>query len=94
MSTRVMLVAVALLGAACRPSEDTPRAPASAAARAADANAALLAESEVRDQDIEFYARRVEGDPSGAIDLARLASLYLQRSRETGDPGDAVRAEE
>ncbi len=27
------------------------------------------------------------------MDLARLAGLYLQRSRETGDPRDAVRAE-
>ena len=36
----------------------------------------------------------MKGDPHGAADLARLASLYLQRSRETGDPRDAIRAEE
>src|SRR6185295_16577359 len=35
-----------------------------------------------------------KGDPTGAADLAHLSALYLQRSRETGDPRDAVRAEE
>jgi tetratricopeptide (TPR) repeat protein len=52
-----------------------------------------LSESEVLDLDIEFYKQRAEGDPTGATDLARLAGLYLQRSRETGDPSDALRAE-
>jgi tetratricopeptide (TPR) repeat protein len=51
-------------------------------------------EAEIRDLDIEFYAARVKADPRGAANLARLASLYLQRSRETGDPRDAIRAEE
>lgn len=53
-----------------------------------------LSESDIRDRDIEFYHTRAAADPSGATDLARLASLYLQRSRETGDPRDAIRAEE
>src|SRR6476646_8052533 len=48
----------------------------------------------LRDLDIQFYAERVKGDPNGAANLARLASLYLQRSRETGDPRDAIRAEQ
>jgi tetratricopeptide (TPR) repeat protein len=51
-------------------------------------------EAEVRDRDIEFYQMRAASDPTGAFDLARLASLYLQRSRETGDQRDAARAEE
>jgi len=50
-------------------------------------------ESEIRDLDIEFYAERVKNDPTGATNLARLSALYLQRSRELGDPRDALRAE-
>jgi tetratricopeptide (TPR) repeat protein len=52
-----------------------------------------LSESQVLDLDIEFYKQRADRDPTGATDLARLAGLYLQRSRETGDPSDALRAE-
>jgi tetratricopeptide (TPR) repeat protein len=52
-----------------------------------------LGEAAVRDSDIAFYERRVKRDPSGAMDLARLARLYLQRSRETGDYGDVLRAD-
>jgi tetratricopeptide (TPR) repeat protein len=52
-----------------------------------------LSEPAVRDSDIAFYERRVERDPSGAMDLARLARLYLQRSRETGDYSDVLRAD-
>jgi tetratricopeptide (TPR) repeat protein len=52
-----------------------------------------LTESQVLDLDIGFYKQRADRDPTGATDLARLAGLYLQRSRETGDPSDAVRAE-
>lgn len=50
-------------------------------------------DAEIRDLDIAFYTERARRDPSGASDLARLAGLYLQRSRETGDPHDAVAAE-
>ncbi len=50
-------------------------------------------EAEVRDLDIQFYSARVQRDPTGAIDLARLAQLYLRRSRETGDYEDVLRAE-
>jgi len=47
-----------------------------------------------RDADIAFFARRVAADPIGAADRARLAALYLQRGRETGDFGDYRRAEQ
>jgi tetratricopeptide (TPR) repeat protein len=57
------------------------------------APAAPLSDSEILDRDIEFYKSRADRDPTGATDLARLSGLYLQRSRETGDPADALRAE-
>ncbi|HEV8446445.1 MAG TPA: tetratricopeptide repeat protein [Gemmatimonadaceae bacterium] len=57
------------------------------------APAPRLTEGEVLDLDIEFYKQRADRDPTGATDLARLAGLYLRRSRETGDPSDALRAE-
>jgi tetratricopeptide (TPR) repeat protein len=50
-------------------------------------------ESRVREADIEFYSARAMRDPTGAADLAMLASLYLERGRATGDASDAVRAE-
>ncbi|HVH66349.1 MAG TPA: tetratricopeptide repeat protein [Gemmatimonadales bacterium] len=46
-----------------------------------------------RDADITFYARRVAADPIGAADRSRLAAVYLQRARETGDFADYRRAE-
>jgi len=46
-----------------------------------------------RDADIAFFERRVAADAIGAADRARLAALYLQRGRETGDFGDYRRAE-
>jgi tetratricopeptide (TPR) repeat protein len=54
---------------------------------------APLPEPVVRDSDIAFYRKRANQDPSGAMDLARLARLYLQRARETGDYGDVLRAD-
>ncbi len=50
-------------------------------------------EARIRDADIAFYAARAMRDPTGAADLAMVASLYLERGRATGDPSDAVRAE-
>jgi tetratricopeptide (TPR) repeat protein len=50
-------------------------------------------ESRIREADIAFYMARAHRDPTGAADLAMLASLYLERGRATGDPADAVRAE-
>lgn len=43
---------------------------------------------------IDFYTVRLKADPRAASDRANLAGLYLQRSRETGDYGDVLRAEE
>jgi tetratricopeptide (TPR) repeat protein len=54
---------------------------------------APLSDAQVRDSDIAFYRARAARDPTGAMDLARLARLYMQRARETGDYGDVVRAE-
>jgi tetratricopeptide (TPR) repeat protein len=87
-AARPVIGALALAGAAAVGC--SRRAPAS---RANVAVAPHLTESEVLDLDIEFYKQRADRDPTGATDLARLAGLYLQRSRETGDPSDALRAE-
>ena len=54
---------------------------------------AALTESEVRDRDIAFFTQRAEHDPTGAMDLARLGALYLERGRATGDPRAALHAE-
>lgn len=48
---------------------------------------------EVRNRDIALFEARALADPYSAADRARLASLYLQRSRETGDFDDYRRAE-
>ena len=57
--------------------------------------AAVVAQERwIRDQDIVFYAARAARDPSGAIDLARLGALYLQRYRESGSSSDLASAEE
>lgn len=53
-----------------------------------------LSDLEIRNLDIAFYTTRAERDSQSALDRARLAVLYLQRSRESGDPHDAIRAEE
>jgi tetratricopeptide (TPR) repeat protein len=53
----------------------------------------LPSTSNIRDQDILFYQRRVAGDPTGAIDLAKLGALYLERFRSSGDEADLSDAE-
>jgi tetratricopeptide (TPR) repeat protein len=45
-------------------------------------------------KSIALYNLRLQADPRGAGDRANLAALYLQRSRETGDYGDVLKAEE
>ncbi len=50
-------------------------------------------ESELRDKDIAFYAKRVSEDPGGATDRIALASLLFTRSRITGSAPDLARAE-
>jgi tetratricopeptide (TPR) repeat protein len=52
-----------------------------------------LSEPAIRDSDIVFYRLRAQHDPTGALDLARLARLYMQRARETGNYADVERAE-
>lgn len=59
----------------------------------ARAAAAVAAERTVRTRDVAFYEARAASDPQGAGDRAQLAALYLQRSRETADPDDVLRAE-
>jgi tetratricopeptide (TPR) repeat protein len=56
--------------------------------------ARTLTEEEVRASDIVFYEKRVQSDPSGSLNMAQLAGLYLQRARETANPQDLERAEE
>jgi tetratricopeptide (TPR) repeat protein len=50
-------------------------------------------ESEVRNRDIELYDRRIQEDPSSAIDRFTLARLLFTRSRNTGSTIDLERAE-
>jgi tetratricopeptide (TPR) repeat protein len=87
----VLVAALAVAGAAgvvgCSRSTPTARPVAGAPATAP------LSETAILDLDIDFYKARADRDPTGATDLARLSALYLQRSRETGDPADAIRAE-
>jgi tetratricopeptide (TPR) repeat protein len=52
-----------------------------------------MAQVALRQQDIALFERRVAEDPWGGSDRARLAYLYLQRARETGDFDDFRRAE-
>jgi len=90
VAARAAFGALVVAGAAVAGcSQGTGAARAAATAPAAP----RLSESEVLDLDIEFYKQRADRDPTGATDLARLAGLYLQRSRETGDPSDALRAQ-
>lgn len=60
---------------------------------AASPSAESLAEGEIREKDIALFEMRAKRDPYSALDRARLASLYLQRGRSTGDFGDVLRAE-
>lgn len=53
---------------------------------------AALQEAQVLDADIAFYERRLTEDPSSAADRARISTLYLRRSRETGNYQDVERA--
>jgi len=59
----------------------------SAAARLRADDLAIL------DSRIAFYSARVTREPRGALDLGRLAALYLQRGRQTGSYEDLGRSE-
>jgi tetratricopeptide (TPR) repeat protein len=50
-------------------------------------------EFKARDVDIAFYEKRVREDSSSAADRSRLAQLYAQRARATGNESDYERAE-
>jgi len=64
------------------------------AAEAEDAVAALRAREAARvEADLRFLRGRVAQDPFAAADRARLAGLYAQRARMTGDYQDYLRAE-
>ncbi|HEY7396338.1 MAG TPA: hypothetical protein VH559_15890, partial [Gemmatimonadaceae bacterium] len=77
---QMLLAGVAVMELACGRA-----APAPHDSRTTTAPVPALSDAEVRDKDIEFYGARVERDPTGGMDLARLGALYLERSRETGD---------
>jgi len=63
-------------------------------AQALDAVARLRARETARaEADLRFYQARVAQDPFGAADRAKLAGLYAQRARETGEYEDYLRAE-
>ena len=57
------------------------------------ARAATPSDAALRDADIALFAARAAEDPHSGSDRARLAGLYLQRGRETGDYEDYRRAE-
>lgn len=52
-----------------------------------------MSQADTTTAEIEYFTGRANADPQGASDRARLAGLYLQRSRETGDFEDYRRAE-
>jgi tetratricopeptide (TPR) repeat protein len=86
-SSRLAIVAGAVLvSGAC------DRQPPSAQAAAVVAPART--EAEIRELDIAWFTARAERDPTGATDLAHLGALYLERGRESGDPRDALLAEQ
>ena len=60
----------------------------------AQAMSATAEERAIRNADVTFYESRVAGDPESAEDRTRLATLYLQRARETSDDRDYLRAEQ
>jgi tetratricopeptide (TPR) repeat protein len=85
--TRTVAAAVALAVAAAAAATYVSRHPRATPSRTAPS------EAEIRDRNIEFYAARARRDPTGGFDLARLAALYLRRSREMGSYDDLLRAE-
>lgn len=50
-------------------------------------------ENDVRDRDIEFYAKRIVEDPSSALDRSALSRLLFARARTSGSTTDLDRAE-
>ena len=89
-AARVAAAASVVVIAACGRQQSSARV---AAATRQDA-APLQSDAEIRDRDIEYFLGRAKRDPSGAMDLAHVGALYLARGRETGDPRDAILAEQ
>lgn len=85
MHVAMMAAAFAVAASGCRSTSPTKQTVASAP---------TLTEREIRERDIDFYKQRAEHDPTGAADLAHLGALYLERARDTGDPRDALAAEQ
>ena len=81
-------VGVVVIGACGR-----PQSPAHVAAVSQQITP-LKSDAEIRDLDIQYFMARAQRDPSGAMDLAHLGALHLARGRETGDPRDAILAEQ
>ena len=84
---RAFLAGAVLVSVACG-RQPAPVGPVSVVA------APVRSDAEIRELDIAWLTARAERDPTGAADLARVGALYLERGRETGDPRDALRAEE
>src|SRR4029079_10914756 len=57
---------------------------------AAGENAELASERLSADDDIAFWARRVDANPRDYLSRTQLASQYLRRGREVHNPADAV----
>lgn len=86
---RMLLAAGTVALAACSPPATPARTPASPQHATAPVSAA-----EIRELDIAYFTARADRDPTGGSDLARLGALYLGRARESGDPRDALLAEQ
>lgn len=91
MSTRILVVlaAAAVAGLAAWPVFVTTR---EAQASAVPTPAPVLADYTQRDHLVAFYENAVRKRPDQIV-TRMLASQYLQRFRENGDPGDLTRAE-
>jgi tetratricopeptide (TPR) repeat protein len=84
---RLALISAPIVLAAGGAAAHRPLSPAPAAL------SLVARERLIRDEDIEFYRRRIVADSTGALDLLRLGALYLERARESGDESDLVAAE-
>lgn len=62
-------------------------------ARGGTPPAAPVSAFDLREIEIAFYMDRAARDTLSAADRGRLAALYLERARETGNPADLERAE-
>lgn len=89
MSVTAVALAIGLIGGRTSLAGDTVEDSAPLVAL----STAPFDESKVRDQDIEFYSRRLQEDPSSAADRAVLAGLLFTRSRNTGSTADLEHAE-